>query len=178
MPAMAGDDWLPLTDGFVWPASPKNAPVFKSELIAFKSLTKRSKKAVRASWPDDDMPERVEISEVDLNGDKKSEFFIGVPAYSGSGGTGWVLVTETVEGFRGIGSLLGFGIQFLPKINGWYQIEGRSKGGGGHHTRYLLSFDGTEYFISRIENHDLIDGEIKIRKPNKAEPQVAAPDGQ
>ena len=163
------DDRLPLPDKFVWPKTGETDPEFKSTWHRFDQLPQRIKNAVTACWPEDDLPKKIEIAQIDLNGDGSFEVFVGIPAYSGTGGTGYSILTESDKGFREIGSLLGFGIRFLPAVDGWHPIEGRSSGGGGHHTRYLLSFNKGKYSFSRIENHDLIKKEVTIRKPNKAQ---------
>ncbi len=167
-PVSAGD-WLPLPDKFAWPTPGDAEPTFKSSWQKLDELPRRLKDAVTACWPEDELPKKVEIAQVDLNRDGSLEVFVGIPAYSGTGGTGYSILTETKKGFREIGSLLGFGIQFLPAVNGWHLIEGRSKAGGGHHTRYLLAFNDGEYSFSRIENHDLVKQVVTIREPNKAQ---------
>ena len=167
-PICAGD-WLPLTDKFVWPKPGEADPKFESAWHQFDELSQRIKNAVTACWPEDDLPKKIEIAQVDLNGDGSFEVFVGIPAYSGTGGTGYAILTQSDKGFREVGSLLGFGISILPAVDGWHSIEGRSNAGGGHHTRYLLAFNDGKYSFARIENHDLIKKEVTIRKPNKAQ---------
>lgn len=61
------------------------------------------------------------------------------------------------------------GMEWLEELgrareNGWYQIEGTSRGGGGNYTRYLLTFNGKEYVATRNEGHDFNQGKVEIRK--------------
>lgn len=161
------DDWLPLPDKYVWPEEQDDAPEFKSAWTEFTALPPRIQSAVKTCWPDTNFPIKVETAEADLNNDGISEIFVGIPAYSGSGGTGYSILKQDGENFKDIGGLLGFGIKFLPAQNKWLQIEGRSNAGGGHHTRYLLRFERNEYRKVRIENHDLINKKVTVRIPDQ-----------
>ena len=94
----------------------------------------------------------------------KKEIFFGIPAFSGTGGTFYEILTPEGNSFRGIGGIQGWGFLFHKKKNGWYRIEGMSRGGGGNYTRYLLTFNGKEYETVRIERHDLNRGKVEIEK--------------
>ncbi|MDL5048678.1 hypothetical protein QQ054_21940 [Oscillatoria amoena NRMC-F 0135] len=164
-----GDDnqngnWLPIPDNFVWPVPLRDAPDFEPSVKAIKDLPKELQNGIEGYWPEDSPPKSVELFECDLNGDGKKEVFIAIPAYSGTGGTFYEILTPEGESYRGIGAIQGWGFLFHKVKNGWYQIEGMSRGGGGNYTRYLLSFDGKEYQIIRNEGHDFNRGEVEIRK--------------
>ncbi len=79
-----------------------------------------------------------------------------------------MILSPTDTGLRYVGSVFGFGFEFLAPKNGWAQIKGYSRGGGGHHTRYLSQFGDSGYEDVRIENHNMIDRTVRIRDP-KAE---------
>ncbi|MDQ8192748.1 hypothetical protein, partial [Roseibacillus persicicus] len=167
-------DWLPLPDKFVWPEPTKVVPKFESKYETAQQLSEQLKKAIRGHWPENKLPEKLEIARVDLNNDGSPEVFVGIPAYSGSGGTYYSILTESGQDFREIGSLLGFNVRFHSSADGWPAIEGRSNAGGGHHTRYLLEFRDGRYSFSRIENHDLVKKKVTISKTGNAQ-QDAAP---
>lgn len=164
-PVFAQQDWVDLPDGYTWEDPPVNQPKFTTSTITTNLLSASFIEAILAQWPDDKLPERLEISEVELNGDDHREIFIGIPHYSGTGGTAFMILSPTDEGFRYVGSVFGFGFEFLTPLNGWMQIKGYSRGGGGHHTRYLSQFGDSGYEDVRIENHNMIDRTVRIRDP-------------
>ena len=157
-------DWLPIPDGYVWPAPLKDAPDFEPSTKIFKELPKDLKKGIEEYWPEDAPPEFVQLFECDLNSDGRKEVFVAIRAYSGTGGTFYEILTPQGESYRGVGGIQGWGFLFHKPENGWYQIEGMSRGGGGNYTRYLLAFDGKEYQTVRNEGHDFNRGEVEIRK--------------
>jgi len=157
-------DWLPIPDSYIWPVPLKDAPDFKPSTKAFKDLPRELKLGIEGYWPEDSPPESVEVFECDLNSDGKKEIFIAIPANSGTGGTFYEILTPEGGSYRGVGGVQGWGFLFHKSKNGWYQIEGMSRGGGGNYTRYLLAFDGKEYQTVRNEGHDFNRGEVEIRK--------------
>ncbi len=157
-------DWLPIPDGYVWPIPLKDAPDFEPKEVAFKELTNEIKKAIEGFWSDETAPEMVELFECDLNSDGKKEVFLAIPSLGGTGGTFYEILTPEGGSYRGVGGIQGWGFLFHKPKNGWYQIEGMSRGGGGNYTRYLLAFDGKEYQTVRNEGHDFNRGEVEIRK--------------
>jgi hypothetical protein len=162
-------DWLPIPDGYVWPAAADKPPDFTPKSKKLDELEAVQRKAIEDNWPDEKNPERVEIAEVDLNGDGRPEIFVGVPIYSGTGGTFYeILSTKDGKTYASIGGIQGWGFNFLAPKNGWFQIEGMSRGGGGNYTRYLMTFGGDGYEITRNEGHDFNAGKVTIRK-TKAE---------
>ena len=172
MPGFAQQDWVALPDGYTWEDAPANQHKFITSFITSSLLSPSLNQAILAQWPDDQLPERLEFSEIDLNGDDRPEIFIGVPDYSGTGGTAFLILSPTDEGLHYVGSVFGYDFEFLTPINGWSQIKGYSRGGGGHHTRYLAQFTGARYEDVRIENHNMIDRTVRIRD-TKAEQGVA-----
>ena len=158
-------DWLPIPDGYVWPKVAEKSPDFKPAWKKFSELSEIQRAAINANWPDEKAPERVEIANVDLNGDGKSEMFVGIPDYSGTGGTFYeILSTKDGKTYHSIGGIQGWGFQFLVTKSGWLQIEGMSRGGGGYYTRYLMTFTKNAYEISRNEGHDYNHHKVTIRK--------------
>jgi hypothetical protein len=170
-------DWLPTPDGYTWPVAADKAPDFKTTWTKFEELEATKRAAIKANWPDETTPKRVEVAEVDLNGDGRPEVFVGVPIYSGTGGTFYeILSTKDGKNYTSVGNIQGSGLQFLLRKNGWFQIEGTSRGGGGNHTRFLMSFVGESYEITRNENHDFNAGKATVRE-TKAKKAVTGQPG-
>ncbi|QQL44091.1 hypothetical protein [Sulfuriroseicoccus oceanibius] len=167
-------DWLPIPDGYVWPSSVDNPPEFETVVRKFAELPKVLRESIRRYWPEDEDPVQVGIAEIDLNGDGKPELFVEVPAYSGTGGSFYEMLSM-IDGktYKGIGGIQGWGFQFVTRKNGWLQIEGMSRGGGGNYTRYLMTFADQGYEISRNEGHDFNSSKVTIRE-TKAEQSGAA----
>ena len=163
--AYAQQNWVALPDAFVWEAPAANQPKFATSVVSTRLLSKTLQGAILAQWPDDKLPQRLTISEVDLNDDKRHEVFVGVPDYSGTGGTAFMILRPTDEGFKSVGMIFGFGFEFLSPVNGWSQIKAYSSGGGANHTRILSQFMGSEYEDVRIENHDVVTRTVRIRNP-------------
>ena len=158
-------DWLPIPDDFVWPKAAEKPPDFNPIRKKFSELAENQRTAINTNWPDEKPPETVEIATIDLNGDGNLEIFVGVPDYSGTGGTFYeILSTKDGKSFRSIGGIQGWGFQFLVAKSGWLQIEGMSRGGGGNYTRYLVTFNKDAYEISRNEGHDYNNHKVTIRK--------------
>lgn len=169
-------DWLPIPDGYVWPHATDKVPDFSPKSKKLDDLEATQRKAIEDNWPDDKTPEQVEIAEVDLNGDGRPELFVGVPIYSGTGGTFYdILSTKDGKTYASIGGILGWGFEFLVQKNGWFQIEGMSRGGGGNYTRYLMTFIGHEYEITRNEGHDFNTGKVTIRETKAEQGGVGQP---
>ena len=116
-----GDDhpsrkWLPIPDGFVWPKDADDAPEFKTDSRKFASLPEGQRDAILNHWPEDTEPEGVTLAEVDLNGDERPELFVGIPAYSGSGGIFFEIFSSADrKTYRAIGGVQGWGFRFLKK---------------------------------------------------------------
>ena len=163
----AGGDWLPIPDGYVWPKAAKEAPTFETETHLLTELSEDKRDAVRKFWPLEEMPERVELAEIDLNCDGRNELLVVIPALGGTGGRFYAIITPVNEKtYRFVGDIQGWGFQFLETKSGWFQIEGMSRGGGGHYTRYLLTYSDKhkEYRTSRNEGHDFNFGKVEVRK--------------
>jgi hypothetical protein len=162
-------DWLPIPDDYVWPTAVDKEPDFNPKSKKLDELEITQRKAIEDNWPDGETPERVEITEVDLNGDGRSEVFVCIPIYSGTGGTFYeILSMKDGKTYVSIGGIQGWGFKFLVRKNGWFQVEGMSRGGGGNYTRYLMTFVGEGYEITRNEGHDFNTGKVTIRE-TKAE---------
>ena len=158
-------DWLPTPDAYVWPAAAKGVRDFNPVQRKFSDLDKAKQKAIEAYWPEDDAPEHVAMDELDLNGDGRKEIFFSIPAYGGTGGNFYqVLTTKDGKSYQGVGGIGGWGVQFLKRKNGWVQIEAMSRGGGGHYTRYLMTFIGKKYQTSRLEDHDYNAKKATVRE--------------
>lgn len=132
--------------------------------------------AIAGHWPDEKAPEQVEVAEADLNGDGRPELFVGIPIYSGTGGTFYTILSTTDgKTYAGIGDIQGWGFKFLVRKNGWFQVEGMSRGGGGNYTRCLLTFVGEGYVITRNEGHDFNAGRVTIRETRSARREGGKP---
>ena len=169
------DDWLPIPDGYVWPKLAKKAPDFRPEQKNFSELDESQRSAIKDIWPDEEVPEQVYIAKMDLNGDGRPEIFVEVPGLGGSGGAFFeILSTKNGKSYKSVGGFQG-GVRFLIPKNGWLQIQGSSRGGGGHFTRYLMTFIKDKYEVTRNEDHDTNTRKVTIRK-TEAE-QAVSPNG-
>ena len=162
--AVEGEDWLPTPDGFVWPqhstillSKPKSVPV--------SDFTASQRKSLAAFIDGIENFESLSIQEADLNGDGVKELFIYQPAYSGTGGTVYEIVTPTTTGFVSIGSVMG-GIVLCQPVKGekWLQIESAGRSGGMRYTRSLLRHTKNRYIETRIEDHDYNLKKVTVRK--------------
>lgn len=173
-----GGSWLPIPDGYTWPTAAEKAPDFKSNWKNLADLKTAHRKAIEGNWPGDEKPpERVEISEVDLNGDGRPEIFVGIPSYGGTGGTFYeILSTKDGKTYTCVGDTQGWGFKFLVRKNGWFQIEGMSRCGGGNYTRYLMTFVGKGYKTTRIEGHDFNAGKVTVGKTKAEQNGAGQPD--
>ncbi|MBK1832753.1 FG-GAP repeat protein [Roseibacillus ishigakijimensis] len=161
-----GGEWLPVPDGYVWPAVEEGAPRFTPLRKRWEELAIGQRKVVKEAFPEGKAPESVEVAEVDLNGDGWAEIFVGVPELSGTGGPFYVLFTsKDGKSYEGMGEVQGSGFQFLPAKMGWRQFSGVSRGGGGQYARFLMSFSGRHYEIVRCERHDFNAGKVTIATP-------------
>lgn len=166
-----GDDgrdkgWLPISDGYIWPASLEEPPDFVSEELEFLSLPLALVEVIREYWPVDIDPRKISIAEVDLNMDGVEELFVEIPMNGGTGGV-FFEIFSSIEGgaYKSIGNvLLCDKIEFLEPKNGWLQIEGVARNGGGNLTRYLMAFSGEDYEMIRQEGHDFFNREFSIYK--------------
>lgn len=165
-----GDDnesgkWLPIPDGYVWPLLAEGAPEFKPSWKRVDELDAAQRKAVEVYRTREKPPEQVEIAEVDLNADGRPELFVRIPAFGGTGGTFYeILSAKDGRTYTSVGGLQGWGIRFRIPKNGWLQIEGMSRGGGGNYTRYLMAYADEGYAIVRNEGHDFNADKVTIRK--------------
>ena len=158
------DDWLPIPDGYVWPKPAKKVQDFHPEQKKFSDLDESLRTAIKDNWPDEKMPEQVYIARMDLNGDGRPEIFVEVPVLGGSGGAFYeILSTKDGKSYDSVGGFQG-GVQFLIPKDGWLQIQGSSRGGGGHVTRYLMTFTKKCYEITRNEDHDYNARKVTIRE--------------
>ena len=166
-------EWLPAPDAFVWPEKPVNAPEFRTKSAQLAKLPIAQRAAILKYWPEEEAPARVEMAEIDLNADGKPELFLWVPIYSGTGGPYYeILSSSDGKTYKSIGGVQGW-VGFSKKKNGWYQIDAGSRSGFGQYTRYLLTFTGEAYKVTRNEGHNFTDQKVTIRK-GKAE-HVHAP---
>jgi hypothetical protein len=169
------DDRLPIPDGYVWPKPAEKAPDFRPEQKKFIDLDESLRTAIKDNWPDEEVPEQVYIAKMDLNGDGRAEIFVEVPIFGGSGGAFYeILSTKNGKSYNSVGGVQGIDRFLIPK-NGWLQIQGISRGGGGHFTRYLMTFIKDKYEVTRNEDHDTNNRKVTIRK-TEAE-QAVPPNG-
>lgn len=116
-------------------------------------------------WKPQPLPESLYTCRADLNGDGVMEWFIGVPILGGSGGGFYDIISQTKKGFRSLGGIQGgFELCMPAKGEKWLRIEGGSRGGVAHWTRYLMQFRETEYTVVRNEDHDYNAEKATVRK--------------
>lgn len=169
-------DWLPVPDGYIWPEATPNAPKLETKLMEFTKLPEAQQEIILRYWPENSKPLKVSIAEVDLNSDGKAELLVQIPAYSGTGGSFYEMFTLSNDNkYVGIGGIQGWGFQFLVRKNGWLQIEGMSRAGGGSYTRFLMTFSGKGYLVTRNEGHDFNTGKVTIRKSIVQLPEAPQP---
>ena len=91
----------------------------------------------------DKLPETLFVSRIDLNGDGSLEYIVE-SRQSYSGGTAHVVFERRKNNYESIGYFQG-GFHLAARANGYYQICGTSRGGGGNFTYYVLRFARGEY---------------------------------
>jgi hypothetical protein len=160
--AEEGEDWLPTPDGYVWPKHVQSKELSEGKVVSVATLSANKRDSLLQYWPEEQLPKNIQIREVDLNNDGKNEWFVYMSAYSGTGGSFYEILTPTKTGFRSIGSVQG-GVTLSEFANGWLQIEGSSRSGGGEYTRYLLRYIDGEYKQVRNEGHDYTHNQVEIR---------------
>lgn len=166
----AKQNWVDLPDGYVWESPPANQPKFSSTAVPTHLMSGKLTKAILDQWPLTTLPERLVMSEIDLNADGRREVFIGVPAYSGTGGTSFLIFSPNKDQLIYAGTVFGYGFEFLSPVKGWAQIKGYSNGGGGHHSRHLSQFGKKGYSVVRNENHNTNNRTVKITTQPREKP--------
>ncbi len=157
-------DWFPAPDGYVWPAAAANQPA-KDEQVRVVDMPEGLRSYLAEQWKPQSLPESIYARRADLNGDGVMEWFIDIPMLGGSGGGFYDIITQTNKGFRSLGGIQGGFHLCVPEKGGkWLRIEGSSRAGGGHMTRYLMQFRKTEYSEVRNEDHDYNAGKAIVRK--------------
>jgi hypothetical protein len=157
-------DWFPAPDGFVWPATAANQPA-KDEQVRVADMPEALRRYVGKHWKPQPLPEFIYARRADLNGDGVMEWFIDIPILGVTGGGFYDIITQTKGGVRSLGGVQGGFCLCVPeKGDKWLQIEGSSRAGGGHITRYLMRFLKTEYTEVRNEDHDYNAGKATVRK--------------
>ena len=82
----------------------------------------------------------------------------------GTGGGTYEILQIRAKKAHLIGAVQGgFHLCVPAKGQKWLRIEGSSKAGGGHFTRYLLQFTKHEYETVRNEDHDYIAKNATVR---------------
>lgn len=161
-------DWAEPTDGFVWPSSPKEAPIFKPKTLKITDLDKNFREiaAMHLKGPNETTPEYATIAEVDLNGDGKNAIFLKIPHLGGTAGSFYYLFAPKREKYVSVGSMQFVDIKFVEKGGSrWYQIETSNRGGPSDYARILHTFFGSGgYQTTRLEQHDLAAKEMVVRK--------------
>ncbi len=66
-----------------------------------------------------------------------------------SGGTAHVIFERRKNGYESIGYFQG-GFHVAARVNGYYQICGVGRGGGGHFSYYILHFIRGEYRTHKV----------------------------
>ena len=141
----AQQQWIDLPDNYQWESAAKGQKKFKPFIISTSVLSSTLREAVALHWSGPKLPKKLDFFEVDLNGDEQDEIFVMVPKLGGTGGSSFMILSRSNSGYDYVGTVLGFGFEFLSAENGWLKIKGYSSGGGGQHTRYLLTFQGNKY---------------------------------
>ena len=116
--------WVELPDGYEWESAPQGQPKFALSTISTGLLSSSLKEAIGLHWSGPELPERLEIFEVDLNGDGRREVFVSVPKLGGTGGGSYMILSPSGEGFRYLGAVLGFGFEFLNAEKGLEDDQG------------------------------------------------------
>lgn len=81
----------------------------------------------------DALPDLLDVGRIDLNGDRVNEFIVHSAA-SYSAGPHLLLFQQLKGKFVQIANLWG-GVYFGPRVNGYFQIVGQSRGGAGVYVR-------------------------------------------
>jgi hypothetical protein len=158
------EDWFPAPDGYVWPAAAAKQPT-KEEQVRVVDLPVTLRSYLAEQWKPQPLPESIYACRADLNGDGVMEWFIDIPVLGGSGGGYYDIIAQTKTGFRSLGGVQGgFELCMPAKGEKWLRIEGSSRAGGGHVTRYLMQLRGTKYIEARNEDHDYNAGKATVRK--------------
>lgn len=161
----ADGDWFDAPDGFKWPAT-ATRQLQDEKQFPFRDLPDVIQKFVTKQSSPSKEPSHVETARADLDGDGELEWFVEIPALGGTGGRFYEIMTITKKKrLRSLGGVQGgFSLVVPEKGSSWLRIEGSSRGGGGHLTRYLLAFRDHEYREVRNEDHDYNAGKATVRK--------------
>jgi len=82
---------------------------------------------------------------VDINNDGQCEFFVSMPAWSGSGGTYWeIYTTQSDAPYQSIGGIQAWDFKYLTPSNGFAQLES-SDLSGGYYIKHLHAFNNGAY---------------------------------
>ena len=91
----------------------------------------------------DKLPDNLYVARLDLNGDGSPEYIVD-SKQPYSGGTAHLIFERQKNSCESIAYFQG-GFHLATRINGYYQICGVARGGGGHFTYYILRYNRGEY---------------------------------
>lgn len=167
-----GIPWLPVSDDFVWPKNPGPEVVYRKTRLdtlppEVKALYDRNYLSNVGPKP---FPESEEVAEVDLDGDGKTAYFVGIRTASGTGGTVAIVVARDATGiWRNIGTVQGqIFLHSEPKHRPALEIVGHLS--STMTPRKLMRFDGKQYRTVRYEIHDFKTGKVTVEKIPKDDP--------
>lgn len=89
------------------------------------------------------LPGTLCVARIDLNGDGSPEYIVD-SNQSYSGGTAHLVFERLKNGYESIAYFQG-GFHLAARVNGYYQICGIGRGGGGHFSYYILRYSRGGY---------------------------------
>jgi hypothetical protein len=159
----ADGDWFTAPDGYVWPTDATTQPDGDTQL-AYAALPEAVRTYLTEQCFPQKPPAHVYVRRADIDGDSTPEWFVDRPEMGGTGGGIYEILQIRAKKAHLIGAVQGgFHLCVPAKGQKWLRIEGSSKAGGGHFTRYLLQFTKHEYETVRNEDHDYIAKNATVR---------------
>ena len=158
------EEWMNAPDGFVWPAH--IAEKLEEDVpVPFAKLPEAIRVHLNDQYSPEKPPLEIHVRRADLNGDKVPEWLVERPEWGGSGGAAFEILVLAGKAVKSVGSLQG-GVHLSVAAPGekWLRLEGSSRAGGGHFTRYLLQYRKGRYVTVRNEDHNVLAGKVSVRK--------------
>jgi hypothetical protein len=125
---------------------------YEPQPVATGTLPKLLRDALLAhdefSQGTDKLPDMLRVARIDLNGDGSPEYIVD-SNQPYSGGTAHIIFERQKSGYESIAYFQG-GFHLAARVNGYYQICGIGRGGGGNFSYYVLRYRRGEYCVHKV----------------------------